>query len=134
MQPAVTSLLRLGALTMALAVANAVAQDDDQRSQEDPEDTMDEIVVVGPKPGDQVDLEARYESQLQTMIRKEIKRMRILEEEYEWRKSDSLNVEKPSRIKWGYDPKVELEMRRNTDLTDLPMDNTKPATLFRFQF
>jgi hypothetical protein len=40
-----------------------------------------------------------------------------------------------SRIKWGYSPQAEQRMRREGDfMYDLPIDQTKPATLFRVEF
>ncbi len=119
------------ALTAANSRAQDVTDDDESTSNE----TVDEIVVVAPRQGDPVDVEAQYEEMLKTRLQKEVRRLRDLEEEYEWRTSDTLEISEPdSRIKWGYDPRIELERRRDTDLTDLPIDNTKPATLFRFEF
>ena len=100
---------------------------------EDGEEAIEEIVVYANKPGDQIDVDARYEERLRSRLIKDLERLRVLEEEYEWRKSES-DVKNPSRIKWGYDARAELRMRRDTELTDLPIDDTKPATLFRFEF
>ncbi len=54
------------------------------------------------------------------------------EEESEWRKSAA--VDSPSRIKWGYDPADDYQMRNNMDLEDLNRGKTMPATLFRLGF
>jgi len=100
---------------------------------EDGEEAIEEIVVRVYKSGDRIDINARYEELLRLRVKKDLTRMRVLEEEYEWRISES-DVKSPSRIKWGYDARAELRMRRDTKITDLPIDDTKPATLFRFQF
>ena len=100
---------------------------------EDGGEAIEEIVVHANKPGDQIDVDAMYEERLRSRLIKDLDRIRVLEEEYEWRKSE-FDIKNPSRIKWGYDAKAELRMRRNTELTDLPIDDTKPATLFRFEF
>ena len=54
------------------------------------------------------------------------------EEEYEWRKSAAMDS--PSRIKWGYDPADDYQIRNNMDLDDQNWGKTKPAKLFRFEF
>jgi len=129
------SIFWLLAAWVALAAADARAQNLEGDDEIAADDSVDEIVVVAPRPGDPVSVEARYETLLKSRLQKEVRRLRDLDEEYEWRKTDTLKINEPdSRIKWGYDPRVELEVRRNTDLTDLPIDDTKPATLFRFEF
>ena len=107
--------------------------DEEAESSEDGEEVTQEIVVYANKPGDKIDVDARYEELLRSILTKELERIRVLEEEYEWRASEFDGKNSP-RIKWGYDPRAELRMRRDTELTDLPMDETKPATLFRFEF
>jgi len=107
--------------------------DEKAEPSEDGEEAVEEIIVHATRPGDRFDIDARYEELLRSRVIKELARMRVLEEEYEWRKSES-DVKNPSRIKWGYDPRAELRMRRDTELADLPIDDTKPATLFRFEF
>ena len=34
----------------------------------------------------------------------------------------------------SYNPQAEARMRRDTELTDLPIDDVKPATIFRVEF
>lgn len=123
------------AITGAILVCaqTGLLADEEGGPSEDGEEAIEEIVVYANKPGDQIGVDARYEERLRSRLIKDLERMRVLEEEYEWRKSES-DVKDRSRIKWGYDARAELRMRRNTELTDLPMDDTKPATLFRFEF
>jgi hypothetical protein len=37
-------------------------------------------------------------------------------------------------MSFGYRPQDSARDSRNTSLTDLPLENTKPATVFRFEF
>ena len=123
------------AITAAILVCahTGLLAEEEAEPSEDGEESVEEIVVYATKPGDRIDVDPRYEELLRSRVIKELDRMRVLEEEYEWRKSES-DVKTPSRIKWGYDARAELRMRRDTELTDLPVDDTKPATLFRFEF
>lgn len=95
---------------------------------------IDEIVVVGNKDGDPIDLDAHYEAQLRQRITQEYLRLQALEEEERWRNTLPEAVEGPARIKWGYDAQAESRMRRDTALTDLPIDNVKPATIISISF
>jgi hypothetical protein len=97
------------------------------------EEVIEEIVVYGYKSGDEIDMDARYEELIRSRVVAELDRLEVLNEEYEWRKSAAAD-EGSSRIKWGYNPAAEMSMRRDTTMTDLPIDTVKPATLFRFQF
>lgn len=100
---------------------------------EDGEEAIEEIVVYAYRPGDPIDVDVWYEERLRSKLTKVLDRIRVLEEEYEWRKSE-FDVKNPSRIKWGYDARAELRMRRDTELANLPVDDTRPATLLRFKF
>ena len=51
-----------------------------------------------------------------------------------WRSELEAEFDEPSRISWGYDPAAELRMRQETDMTDLPFEQNRPATLFRIGF
>ena len=97
------------------------------------DEAIEEIVVYAYKPGDEIDMDARYAELFRTRAAAELDRLEVLNEEYEWRVSMSED-ESESRIKWGYNPESEMSMRRDTSLTDLPTDQVKPATLFRVQF
>jgi hypothetical protein len=122
------------AATVAFIGASATAQENaDQAADED--DVIDEIVVIaGGKSGDPVDVEALYEDMMRERLMLERDRLRVLEEENEWRSSASTAVKNPSRIKWGYDPQDELRMRRESNLSDVQWITTKPATVFRVEF
>ena len=125
------------ALTIAaiLAYANTVwSADEEAVANEDATDeVIEEIVVYGYKSGEKIDLDARYEELFRSRAEVEFERAKVFDEEYEWRKSIAA-VEDTSRIKWGYDPDTEMRMRRDTTLTDLPIDTVKPASLFRVEF
>jgi len=97
------------------------------------DEAIEEVVVYAYKPGDEIDMDARYEELFRTRAAAELDRLDVLNEEYEWRVAMSED-ESSSRIKWGYNPEAEMSMRRDTSLTDLPTDQVKPATLFRVQF
>jgi len=100
------------------------------------EEELDEIVVVVDRSGDPIlDVDARHEEMLRQAVLNEYFRLQALKEEDEWRRADpDLEIENPSRIKWGYNPQAEARMRRDTELTDLPIDTVKPATVFRVEF
>jgi hypothetical protein len=125
------------AVVSAAILIYASAVFSQEEASESPEaatdEAIEEVVVYAHKPGDEVDLDARYEELFRTRAAAELDRLEVLNEEYEWRKSLS-EAEDSSRIKWGYNPEAEMSMRRDTTLTDLPTDTVKPATLFRVQF
>ena len=131
MSSRVGNCLFASALLGWFAVA-AVAQDP-QTESPDESDTLDEIIVIGPKPGDRrrVDEDMRVNAE-RNRILKEQYRMRVEQEEYEWRKKPT--VEQPSRIKFGYDPRDDYKMRTELNMDSLPYEQNKPATLFRFEF
>ncbi len=114
------------------AAAAARAQVDTEASAEE-QDPMEEIVVIGNKSGDPIDLEARYEEQLRARIVADYLRQQTEEDEERWRKTLPTSVEQ-GRIRWGYDAQAESRVRREMALTDLPTDTVKPATVFSIQF
>jgi hypothetical protein len=122
----------IAAVVLVFAHTGSLA-DEEPGPSDDREETIEEIVVFAYKPGDQIDVDARYEELLRSSLIKEFDRIRVLDEEYQWRKAE-FDVRNKSRIKWGYDPRAELRMRRSTELTDLPIDDVKPASVFRFEF
>lgn len=127
------------ALAALLAAAPVPAQQDDERTEAqtpvaDPLAPMDELVVITKKPGDPVDTEARYEAQLRQRLMKELEDLERLEEQQAWRAEVSPPGDSDARIRWGYDPGQELEMRRRTDFDTLPTEREKPSTLFRARF
>jgi len=120
------------AIFVFVATAAWAQQDTDESTEE--QDAMEEIVVVGNKSGDPVDLEAKYEEQLRARIVADYFRQQTLEEEEQWRKSLPTSVEGPGRIRWGYDAQAESRVRREMALTDLPTDTVKPATVISVRF
>ena len=96
-------------------------------------EVTEEIIVYGSRRGNKIDVDVIYEELIRSNLIKEFIRAQELEEENKWRLSLSED-KSSSRIKWGYDLDAELRMRRDTELTDLPIDDTKPATVFRFEF
>lgn len=129
--------LRTSALFTGLLVGLAAfGQEENADDPAEDEEEIDEIVVVVDRSGDPVmDVDLRHEEILRERIMKEYYRLQQLEEESAWRQADpDLDPRKTSRIKWGYNPQAEARMRRDTELTDLPIDDVKPATIFRIEF
>jgi len=119
------------AALVALFGVAAFAQQADEEPADESE-AIDEIIVVAPKPGSRRRVDKEYEDPTRARLLKEHYEMEVLEEEYEWR--TSATVDSPSRIKWGYDPRDDYKMRNEMDLLDLNWEQTKPATLFRLEF
>lgn len=134
------SLFSTVVVTAAILIYTSVALSQDEQVEDATDETdepIEEVVVYAYKPGDEIDLDARYEELFRTRAAAELDRLDVLDEEYEWRvamSEDESEDESESRIKWGYNPEAEMSMRRDTSLTDLPTDQVKPATLFRVQF
>lgn len=118
------------AIVMLFCSAAFGQETDDQATDES--EVIDEIVVVEPKPGDRRRVDKEYEDPTRAQLLKELYEMQTLEEEYEWRKSGA--AKRPSRIKWGYDPRDEYRLRSEMNLQDLPSEQIKPATSFKIQF
>ena len=127
-------LLQITSLCAALVLASPTGAQLRDDLPADAQEPIDEIVVIGNKDGDPIDLDARYAEQLRKRITAEYLRLQALEEEEEWRETLPEAIEGPARIKWGYDAQAESRMRRDTALTDLPMDNVKPATVISVSF
>jgi hypothetical protein len=130
------SLFSKAAVTAAILIYASVGFSQDEAAEQVDDTTgeaIEEIVVYAYRPGDEIDMDARYAELFRTRAAAELDRLEVLNEEYEWRVAMS-EAESSSRIKWGYNPEAEMSMRRDTSLTDLPMDTVKPATLFRAQF
>lgn len=122
------------AALVALFGVAAFAQQADEEPADESEavESIEEIIVIAPKPGSRRRVDKEYEDPTRARLLKELYELEVLEEEYEWR--TSATVESPSRIKWGYDPRDDYKMRNEMDLTDLNFEQTKPATLFRLEF
>jgi hypothetical protein len=97
---------------------------------------MEEIeVVVGPQGQSAFDLEMERQALMREALYAEMRLRERREEELAWRQADPDLQDTESRIKWGYSPQAEQRMRREGDfMYDLPIDQTKPATLFRVEF
>ena len=97
---------------------------------------MDEIeVVVGPQGQSAFELEMQRQAELQAAVFAEMRMRERREEETAWREADPDLDNPESRIKWGYSPQAEQRMRRDIeDMYDLPIDQTKPASIFRIEF
>ena len=98
--------------------------------------TMEEIeVVVGPQGQNAFDLEMQRQAALQEAIFAEARMRERREEELSWRRADPDLENKESRIKWGYSAQAEQRMRNDMDeMYDLPIDQVKPASVFRIEF
>ena len=120
-----------GAALFVLFGATAFAQQADSEPADKSEE-LDEIIVIAPKPGSRRRVDQEYEDPARAKLLKDLYELQLDEEEYEWRKSAA--VESPSRIKWGYDPTDDYEMRNRLDMQALHFENTRPATLFRLEF
>ncbi len=129
-----TRILRVLACTtaiVALTVTSTIAQETYD------EEVIEEIVVIaGDRPGDPVDVDALYEEMMRDMLRIDLDRLEVLEDDLAWRKETdkTINANSSSRIKWGYDPQDELRMRNDLDMSDVQGVPTRPATVFRFEF
>ena len=130
------NLFATAAITAAILIYAGIVSSADEETEPDDSTTtnsIEEIVVYADKPGNKIDMDARYEELYRTRVAAELDRLEVLNEEFVWRKSMAA-AEDSSRIKWGYDVEAEMSMRSDTSLIDLPTDTVKPATLFRVQF
>ena len=98
--------------------------------------TMEEIeVVVGPQGESAFELEMQRQAALQEAVFAEARMRERREEELAWRQADPDLADPDSRIKWGYSPQAEQRMRNEMDdMYDLPIDQVKPASIFRVEF
>ena len=136
MKPACFKRVVGGASLVAILAFVAAAAQAQQDAEADTEEQvpMEEILVIGNKDGDPVDLEASYEEQLRARIVADYLRQQALEDEERWRQSLPTAVEGAGRIRWGYDAQAESRVRREMALTDLPIDTVRPATVISISF
>jgi hypothetical protein len=120
----------IAAAIVALFGAAVFAQEADEEPADDGE-TIEEIIVFAPKPGDRKRLDQEYEDPVRAQLLKDFYKMQADQKEFAWRESAA---ESTSRITWGYDPSDEYRMRNEMDLQELPSERVKPATVFRFKF
>ncbi len=133
------SVFRACAITVAVTLFGAplAFADEDAEQSDDKRQVLEEMVITaGPKSGDPVDPDALYAEQMQQRILRDQERLRVLKaEEDEWRNAAAAPVEGPGRMQWGFSPKDELKMRRESDIFDeVQRDTVKPATVFRVGF
>ena len=140
--------LRIGLLVALSCWTTANAQEtgaDDDTAAETPSEipeellqsrTMEEIqVIVGPQGQDLFELESQRQAALQDAVFAEGRMRERREQELAWRQADPDLVEEGSRIKWGYSPQAEQRMRNDMeDMHGLPIDQVKPASIFRVEF
>ena len=129
-------LASLAGLVSIVLFVSAAARAQAENTEADPDDgdprPVDEIVVTAEKPGDRKDVETPYEELMRQRLLEEMDTMRREQDEIAWRRGPV--VSQPSRISFGYRPQDRARDSRDTSLTDLPIENTKPATIFRFEF
>ena len=112
--------------------ANDEAADEAPAAIDEEIEEIEEIIVIAPRPGARKRLDQEYEDPIRAQLLKDFYKMQDDAEEFEWR--DTAAAKTPSRITWGYDPRDEYRMRNEMDMQALPLDRTKPATLFRVDF
>ena len=118
------------AIAMLLAAASYA-----QEAQEEPADegeTIEEIIVVAPKPGDRKRVDREYEDPVRAQLLIDFYKMQEDQKELKWR--DAAIEESPSRFSWGYDPSDEYRLRNEMALQELPSERTQPATVFSIKF
>ncbi len=97
---------------------------------------IDEIIVTsGPQGQTPYELSQERQAIMREAVYADLRLREREQEEMAWRQADP-DLENPdSRFKWGYSPQAEQRMRRGNEfMSDLPIDNTKPATVFRAEF
>jgi hypothetical protein len=132
-QPGVIAAATFAAACLSLWLP-AWAQDEDPADSEEDE-VIEEIVVTVNKDGDPVDVDALYLEQLRNQIISDYQFAQAEQQQEQWRQSLPTSVQAPgSRISWGYDPRSEAAMRRESSITDLPFDRNRPATIISVGF
>jgi hypothetical protein len=92
-------------------------------------------VIAGPHGQTPFELEMEREAQMRESIYADMRMRERDAEDVAWRQADPDLRNKESRFKWGYSAQAEQRMRRANDtMYDLPIDQTKPATIFRAEF
>jgi len=123
------------AIAVLFGTAAFAQEANDEPADEAPAATneeIEEIIIIAPKPGARKRVDQEYEDPIRAQLLKDFYKMQDDAEEFEWR--DTGAAKTPSRITWGYDPRDEYRMRNEMDMQALPLDRTKPATLFRVDF
>lgn len=98
-------------------------------------DSIDEIVVVGERRPSSWQLFKRlYEDPLRARIREEVRQMKILDEEFNWRVETARSTARPARLRLGYDPREHLRAAVARGEFKLPLDLIQPASLVSVGF
>ena len=128
------SRLTTGVLAVSLLAAPVVAQVDENAPVDESGEVIDELVVVGTRPGDWDKVDPIRKEFWRQQMFESVELMR-LEEEEDWRDSKlTYRSGAKSRMVWGYDPNADRNMYDEFDFNTNPGVTTKPATLFRAQF
>lgn len=124
---------RIGIATaIAMLFSAALIAQEAEDEQADEVDTIEEIIVVAPRPGGRKRVDKEYEDPVRAQLLLDFYKMQEDQEEFKWR-IDAIE-ESPSRIAWGYDPSDEYRLRNEMALQELPSERTRPATIFRIKF
>ena len=128
------SRLTTGVLAVSLLATPVVAQVDENAPVDESGEVIDELVVVGTRPGDRDKVDPIRKEFWRQQMFESVELMR-LEEEEDWRDSKlTYRSGAKSRMVWGYDPNADRNMYDEFDFNTNPGVTTKPATLFRAQF
>ena len=97
---------------------------------------IDEIIVTsGPQGQTPYELSQQRQAIMREAVYADLLLQERDQEELAWRQADPDLKNPESRFKWGYSPQAEQRMRRGNEfMNDLPMHDTKPATIFRAEF
>jgi hypothetical protein len=120
------------ATAIAMLFSAALVAQEAEDEQADEVDTIEEIIVVAPRPGGRKRVDQKYEDPVRAQLLMDFYKMQEDQEEFEWR--IAAVEESPSRISWGYDPSDEYRLRNELALQELPSERTRPATIFRIKF
>ncbi len=128
------SRLTTGVLAVSLLAAPVVAQVDENAPVDESGEVIEELVVVGTRPGDRDKVDPIRKEFWRQQMFESVELMR-LEEEEDWRDLKlTYRSGAKSRMVWGYDPNADRNMYDEFDFNTNPGVTTKPATLFRAQF
>ena len=96
---------------------------------------IEEIVVFGyRKPRVEAPNPKLFEDPLRLRVMKEIRELRLLDGEFEWRtETADLSIE-PPRLRVGYDPRSDDRLPELSPQVRLPIDQVRPATLLSVDF
>jgi hypothetical protein len=120
-------------LAGALIASQGLAQNDQNAATAYAEREVDEIVVYGGREVDPAFADPRYEEFWREQLLDQVALMR-LEEAAEWRSALTYSLSDDQSVVLGFDPKFDLERRRDLDLLSESGDTIKTATVIRAGF